>query len=455
MNQSAPFDDRNFYPVLLQLAVPIASQQLVMSGLNAVDVFIVGQLGATEIAAVGLAGQVLFLLLLFFFGVGSGAAIFSAQFWGRGDVRNVRRVLGLALLLALGGSSVFTLVAQWAPDFVLRRYSDDPAVITLGSHYLRLVALSYIPTGISSMFGMVLRSTGYVRMPLIVSIGALSLKTALSYVLVFGLLGFPALGINGAAYALTAARGLECVVLLFLIYQHNLPAAARPRELADIPRPLLAQFIRTSLPVIVGEIIWSLGITVYAAIYARISTESIAAYNIASTIEGVALVPFIGLGNAAAILIGQRIGAGDLDAARRFAGRFLRLSVGGALGMGVLLAIIARPVLGWYRISPEAQADALAVLFVMSVALAIKAGNMLMIVGILRSGGDTRFALLADTGPMWTVGVPLALLGAFLLHLPIYWVVLMVMVEEVAKFAISLWRVRSGRWVNEVVKALQ
>ncbi|MBK9234423.1 MAG: hypothetical protein IPO15_27295 [Anaerolineae bacterium] len=127
----------------------------------------------------------------------------------------------------------------------------------------------------------------------------------------------------------------------------------------------------------------------------------------------------------------------------------MRLSVGGALLTGLLMALVARPVLGWYRISPQAQADALGILFVMSVVLAVKPGNMMMVVGVLRSGGDTRFALLADTGPMWTIGVPLALLGSFVLRLPIYWVVLMVMSEEVVKFAISLWRVLSGRWVNK------
>lgn len=242
-------------------------------------------------------------------------------------------------------------------------------------------------------------------------------------------------GVNGAAYVLTVARILECVVLLFLTYQHDLPAAGRLRELVSIKRPLLTH-MRTSMPVIIGEIIWSLGITVYAGIYARISTESIAAYNIASTIEGVAFVPFIGLGNAAAILIGQNASA---PGPRR-----------GAAFCQALCAAI-----GWRRpahrlahgpgrtscaglygcISPQAQADALGILFVMSVVLAVKAGNMMMVVGVLRSGGDTRFALLADTGPMWTIGVPLALLGSFVLHLPIYWVVLMVMSEEVVKFA--------------------
>ncbi len=454
MTQTVLFDDRDFYPTLLQLAAPIAMQQLVMSALGAVDVLIVGQLGATAVAAVGLANQILFLLLLFHFGVGSGAAIFSAQFWGRGDLLNVRRVLGLALLIATGGSILFTVAALLAPTFLLRLYTTDPAVIELGSSYLRLAALSYIPTGITGMLGIILRTTGHVRTPMAVSIGALGLKTALAYVLIFGLAGLPALGVNGAAISLVLARTLECAILLFLTYRYDLPAAARVRELFDINRSLLAQFMRTSLPVIVGEIIWSLGITVYSAVYARIGTDSIAAYNIAGTIEGVAFVPFLGLGNAAAVLIGQRIGAQDIGAARRKTARFLRLSVGGALVVGLIMFLTTRPVLGWYRISAQAQADAWGILIVMSIVLAIKAGNMMMVVGILRSGGDTRFALLADTGPMWVIGVPLALLGSFVLRLPIYWVVLMVMSEEATKFAVSLWRVRSGRWVNDVVRTL-
>ena len=173
-----------------------------------------------------------------------------------------------------------TVAALLAPTFLLHLYTNDPAVIELGSSYLRLAALSYIPTGISGMFGIILRTTGHVRTPMAVSIGALGLKTVLAYVLIFGLAGLPALGVNGAAISLVLARTLECIILLLLTYRHHLPAAARVRELLDINRNLLTQFMRTSLPVIVGEIIWSLGITVYAAIYAHIGTESIAAYNI-------------------------------------------------------------------------------------------------------------------------------------------------------------------------------
>jgi putative MATE family efflux protein len=450
--QSSLFSDRAFYSTLLRLAVPIAIQQLVMNALNAVDVLMIGQLGDTSVAAVGLANQVFFLLSLFLFGVGSGSAIFSAQFWGRGDVSNVRRMLGLALLLGITGSALFSLAAVLAPGFVLSLYSKDPAVVAAGSRYLRVVGLCYMPTAVTAIYGMILRSTRQVKIPMAVSVGALSLKTVLAYVLIFGLFGVPAMGIMGAAVATCVARGLECIAMLTLTYRLKLPAAAKLHELLDINRALVNRFVRTASPVILGEILWSLGITVYTGIYARIGTGSVAAVNIASTIEGVALVPFMGMGNAAAIMLGNRIGAGDIEDAMDYARRFLFLAVGGALAMGVLIFISRAVLLSLYRISPEARQDALGVLAVMSVVLWLKAANMVMIVGILRSGGDTRFALVADTGPMWLLGVPIALLGGLVLGLPVYLVVLMVVIaDEGTKFIISLWRVRSARWIHNVV----
>lgn len=449
------FDDREFYTALLRLAVPIAIQQFVMNALNAVDVLMIGQLGDTAVAAVGLANQVFFLMALFLFGVGSGSAIFSAQFWGRRDLPNVRRMLGLALILGVSGSALFSLAAILAPRFMLSLYSEDPAVVAAGSRYLRVVGFCYVPTAISAIYGMILRSTRQVKIPMAVSVGALSLKTVLAYVLIFGHLGAPVMGIMGAAVATCVARGLECLAILTLTYRLKLPAAARVRELLDINRVLVGRFIRTASPVILGEILWSLGVTVYIAIYARIGTGPVAAVSIASTIEGIAQVPFMGMGNAAAIMLGNRIGAGDIEDALTDARRFLLLAVGGALVMGLLIFVSRALLLDLYRISPEAHDDALRVLAVMSFVLWLKAANLMMIVGILRSGGDTRFALFADTAPMWLLGVPIAMFSGLVLGLPIYWVVLLVVTaDEGTKFLLSLWRVRSARWIHNVVLAI-
>lgn len=453
--QNSRFSDRVFYSTLLRLAVPITTQQFVMNALNAVDVLMIGQLGDTSVAAVGLANQVFFLMTLFLFGVGSGSAIFSAQFWGRGDVPNVRRMLGLALLLGVTGSALFSLAAVLAPEFVLSLYSKDPAVVTAGSRYLQVVGLCYVPTAISAIYGMILRSTRQVKLPMVVSVGALSLKTALAYVLIFGHFGVPALGIMGAAVATCVARGVECIAMLTLTYRLRLPAAAKARELLDLNRVLVGRFVRTASPVVLGEMLWSLGITVYTGIYARIGTGSVAAVSIASTIEGVAVVPFLGIASAAAIMLGNRIGAGDIEDAMDYARRFLVLAIGGALAVGFLIFVSRWMLLSLYQISPEARQDAFGILAVVSVALWLKAANMMMIVGILRSGGDTQFAFLADIGPMWLLGVPIALFAGLVLGLPIYTVVLMVVLaDEGVKFILSLWRVRSARWIHNVVLAI-
>jgi putative MATE family efflux protein len=448
------FSDREFFSTVLRLAVPIATQQLVINGLNAVDVLLIGQLGDTSVAAVGLANQFFFVFQIFLFGIGSGSAVFTAQFWGRGDVTNLRRILGLGLVVALSGAVLFTAAAVFAPRTVMDFYTDDPAVIAVGARYLRIVGLCYIPTAITVLFGMTLRSARQVKVPMVVSIAAITFKTVLAYMLIFGLFGLPALGVIGAALATLIARFLEAGALLFVSYRHKLPVAARLSELLSFNRDFVRRFAYTTSPVVVGEILWALGITSYSAIYARISTDSVAAVNIASTIEGIAVVPFLGLANACAIILGNAIGGDKVERADDYARRFLALAIASGVVMGALVFVVSRFITGAYRVSPETQFYAQAVMTVMACVLWIKAANMMTIVGIMRSGGDTRYALAVDTMPLWFIGVPLALFGAFVLHLPVYGVVLMVAADEATKFVLGVNRVRSGKWLNNVVRAL-
>jgi putative MATE family efflux protein len=448
------FSDKEFFSTVLRIAVPIATQQLVVNALNAVDVLLIGQLGDTSVAAVGLANQFFFVYQIFLFGIGSGSAVFTAQFWGKGDVKNFRRVLGLGLVVALIGAALFTAAAVFAPATVMDFYTDDPAVISLGAAYLRTVGLCYIPTAITVLFGMTLRSARQVKTPMVVSIGAITFKTALAYVLIFGLFGLPALGVIGAAIATLIARCLEAAALLFISYRRKLPVAARLNELLSFNRDFVRRFAYTTTPVVLGEILWALGITSYSAIYARISTDSVAAVNIAGTIEGIAIVPFLGLSNACAIILGNAIGGEKVERADDYARRFLVLAIASGFVMGALVFAVSRFITGAYRVSAETQFYAQAVMTVMACVLWLKAANTMTIVGIMRSGGDTRYALAVDTLPLWFIGVPLALLGAFVLHMPVYGVVLMVAADEATKFVLGVNRVRSGKWLNNVVRAL-
>jgi len=425
-------------------------QQLVFSGLNLLSGVLVGQKGDASVAAVGLAGQIAFLLNLVHFGIISGAAMFTAQFWGKRDVPNLRRVLGLCLMLALSASLVFFVLAQFLPSRILSIYSRDPVVIALGANYIRTFSWTFIFFGITFSYALVMRSTGNVKLPTTVSIGALLISTFLSYSLIFGKFGLPELGIQGAAVAMVIARFLECVTLLTIIYTRNLPVAASFRELTGFDRVFFGRVIRPMLPVMLNELFWSLGITTYMVIYGRMGTQSYDAVNIVSTIEQVAFAVFIGVSNATSVLVGNRIGAGHREAAYRYAGRSLGLGVLGGIFLGIVLQLVKVPVLSLYKVSPEVIENAGYIINVVTVFLWVRVNNMTTVVGILRAGGDTRFSLFLDGMIIWIVGVPMAYLGAFVLHLPVYFVYLFAMSEEAAKWVLGIRRYFSRKWINDM-----
>ena len=444
------YRDPDYFRNLLRIALPIFLQQLVFSGLNLLSVIFVGQKGDASVAAVGLAGQIWFLLNLVHFGIISGAAMFTAQFWGKHDIPNLRRVLGLCLMLALSASLIFFTLAQLFPSQLLGIYSKDPIVIDLGTNYIRTFSWTFLFFGVTFSYAMVMRSTGDVITPTLVSIGALLLGTALSYSLIFGKFGLPELGIQGVAVAMGIARFLECVTLLTIIYRRKSPVAASVQELTGFNRAFLGRVIRPVLPVILNELFWSLGITTYNIIYGRMGTQSYAAINIVSTIEQVAFVIFIGISNATAVLVGNRIGAGHREEAYRYAGRSLGLGILGGILIGIVLQLVKAPVLSLFKVSPDVIQNASSIITVVTFFLWVRVNNMTTVVGILRAGGDTRFSLFLDGFIIWIVGVPMAYLGAFVLHLPVYFVYLFAMSEEAAKWVLGIRRYLSRKWINDM-----
>ena len=420
------------------------------SVLNFLGVFFVGQKGDAAVAAVGLAGQIAFLLNLVHFGIVSGAAMFTAQFWGKRDIANLRRVLGLCLMLAVAASLIFFALAQLFPAQILRIYSKDVQVITLGTEYIRTFSWTFLFFAITFSYAMVMRSTGNVILPTMVGVGALFISTILSYSLIFGKLGLPELGIQGAAVAAVIARFLECVTLLFITYRTKAPVAASFRELLGFDRIFFGRVIKPMLPVILNELFWSLGITTYNIIYGRMGTQAYAAINIVSTIEQVMFVIFIGVSNATSVLVGNRIGAGKEDEAYVYAGRSLGIGIVGGLLLGLFVQLVKDPILSLYQVSPEVIDNASHILNVITFFLWIRVNNMTTVVGILRAGGDTRFSLFLDGIIIWIVGVPMAYLGAFVFDFPVYLVYLCAMSEEATKWVLGIRRYLSRKWINNL-----
>ncbi len=303
--------DRPYTSALLQIAIPIAIQNGINALLMMTDILMIGQLGSTSVAAAALANQVAFLLTFFMYGVTSGAVAFTAQFWGRQDIASIRKVLGICMALCLLVAVLFTMIAEFLPAAALSLYTEDRAVIELGARYLQIVGLSYLFSAVSFSYSSVLKGMGLVRIPMLVSLIALSLKAVFSYTLIFGAFGVPAQGVIGGAIGTLAARVVEFVLMLLIVYLRRTPIAAKLPELLTFNRKFVTSYLKIALPVVVNEMIWSLGISVYNGIYAHISTEAIAAFNIATSIEALAYVLLIANSDAGGILTGNQIGAGN------------------------------------------------------------------------------------------------------------------------------------------------
>lgn len=435
---------------LLRIGLPIALQNLVSSSVNLLSTVMVGSLGATSLAAVGLGNQVYFLLMLFLFGVSTGGGIFTAQYWGKQDLAGVRRTVGFSLAIGLTAGLAFAVAAFAAPAFLIGLYSRDGAVIEAGARFLRISALGYLPFAASSVLGLSMRSVERLRLPLAATAISLGANILLSWILIFGKFGLPAMGIEGAAWASVISRALECALLASVAWGRRYPCVGTPREMTSWGGDWIRRFAAVALPVVLNEVTWSLGITFYSVIFARAGTGAVAAYNVTNTVSQLAMVLFFGTGNAAAVMIGKKIGEGDRATAYAYADRFALLAPAFGLLVGALIVPFRALLPFLFHLEPEVLSQASLMLLVLAGLYPFKVFNFHLIIGVCRSGGDTRFGMFYDLFGVWALALPLAALGAFVLRLPAWGIFLMTASDDVGKSFIGLWRLRSRRWLRDV-----
>lgn len=443
--------DGAYYREVMKIGFPIMLQNLIFNSLNLVDTAMIGGLGDYAIAAVGIANKYSFIFMLTLFGIYSGSSIFSAQFKGKQDVDAIRRVLGLSLRLGLMFAIPFTLVITAFPEMFIRFYRQDTQLVTMGSDYLRIVGWSYLISAVTAAFAMQSRGVGRTKPPLVASAVALFSNTIMNYLLIYGVMGFPELGVKGAAIATLIARVIELVLMLYFVYGREHDLAAGVRHFHSYDKGFVRRYLKTVTPVIVNEMLWALGVSLYTFFYSKISVEAVTTVQILDVINGVFFSIFIGFGNAIGVMIGNRIGAGLEKSARIYAARSVVIGGGVGVLLGLLFVLVSPLFLVFFNISAEAMALCRVTIFVYGIIMAFKIINMIMIVGVCRSGGDTVFAMIIDVGAPWLVGLPLAALGVLVLHLPLYWVVALVATEEFVKSMLGIWRLRSGKWLHNLV----
>ena len=444
--------DRKFLGAMMAITLPIALQNLITSSLNMIDTLMISSLGEASIAAVGLANQVFFFYAVINFGIHSGSSIFISQYWGKRDSKNIKRVLGISLFLTTIVGVLFTIGGLIFPETLMHVFTDEVEVVKLGVDYLRVVSLSYLITAISLAYSIALRSTGRPKVPMKIAAISFVTNTVFNYILIFGKLGFPALGVKGAALGTLLSRIIEIVFLFYVVYKDVGPLTASLKELMDWESSFVRRFIRTISPVMITETFWSLGQIMYTIAYARIGKEATAAVQLTTTIQNIFFVFVKGLANACAVMIGNKIGRGeDEEEIYDYALKFLSVSIVTGVFLGGIIALTPDLTLKLFsNLDPEVYRNAKNLLVIMGLLFFVRSYTSTAIVGVLRGGGDTKYSMALEVGSVWIIGVPLAFIGALVLKLPVYLVFLLVSIEEVVKFLISIPRIVSKKWIKKV-----
>lgn len=446
-------DDKKFIRKTIAIAIPIALQALLNTTLNLVDTMMIGSLGQSTIAAVGLANKVFFVFTLLLFGIVSGSSILTAQYWGKKDIKNIRRVLGMSLLIGLTGSIIFVLAGLLNPKGVMSIFTPSENTIRIGASYLTIVAISYPLTAVTNCYISLLRAVNKVKAPVVISIVSIGVNIILNYTLIFGNFGAPALGVQGAAIATVIARLVECTCILSVVYLSKGPAAAKLKELICFDKEFVKMYFVTVSPVIANEFMWGLGVAMYSLVYGRMGDEAVASITITQNVEQICVVIFQGLSAATAVILGNELGANKLEKASKHAKDFIVLQFILTVVMGITCFFIRVPLIKLFSVTDEIALDISKCLLVFILYLPFRMFNLVNIVGILRSGGDTKAALMLDVTGVWCVGIPLAFLGGIVLGLPIYLVYAMVTFEEAYKFVLGMRRYKQKKWLKNIVEA--
>ena len=445
--------NRALFSLLIYLAAPIIVQNLISNSLVMIDTVMISRLGEEAVAAVGVAGRLNFILMLVIYGFYAGAGVFVAQFNGSKQYAHIRQPMSVQIAVGFLITGLFTIIASFYGENFMRIFSKDDAVIQLGIEYLRYLALSFIPSGFAFSFVMGMRSTKDPRFPMFASVVSMSLNAFLNYGLIFGRMGFPELGVAGAAIATSISKLAECAMMVYTVYLGSRKMlSVFPRDFLRIDRDFIQKYLALSWPIILNEGLWGLGTVMYSLAYSKLGTVPFAASQMAQIVNDILLVFSFGLASAVGTILGNKLGEGKRSEAIADSRIIMKLAVAIGLATGAMALLILPAVPKVFSVRGESARLIREVLVVRAIANCFVTFNWTNVTGILRSGGDTVFGLLIDVIPMWLVGVPIALAGAMLFGWSLQLVVVATVLDELVKFTIGLPRALQNKWANVLVE---
>ena len=440
-----------FYSQIVKLVIPIVIQNLLSAAVNSADVVMLNYVGQSSISAVSLAANYAGVLFMIYYGLGTGASMLSAQYWGKGDIQPIRVIQGIALRFSLLITLCFSAFAFFAPQLMMKLFTNDAELIAIGAGYLRVMSVTYLCWGVVEIYLAILRSIGRVTVSMVLNVMAFSLNIFLNAVFIFGLFGAPKLGATGVAIATALSRIIEligCIVVSLFSQDIRL----NPGYMFLRNRVLFQDFIRLSLPALLNDLAWSVAFSMYSVILGHMGSDAVAANSLVVVVRNFGTVLCFGTASAGGILLGNVMGEGDMERAKEYASKLMKLTViTGAIGG--LLVLCATPfVLHFAKLSETAMHYLKYMLLINTYYIMGTAVNTTLIAGVFRAGGYSRFGLICDTIDMWGYAVPLGFLAAFVLKLPVLWVYFLLCTDEFVKWPWVIKHYRSGKWLKNITR---
>lgn len=441
-----------FYRRVAGLVIPMALQNLMNVAVQSADVVMLGRVGEKALSAASLGGQVNFILSLFLFGMTSGASVLCAQYWGKKDMRSIETILGICLRFSMLIGLAVTVFTMAFPGLIMRVLSSDIKVQELGAEYLRTVCVSYVLMTFTAVYLNIMRSMERVVVSTVVYGASLIINIIVNALLIFGIGPFPTLGVTGAAIGTLIARLAEYVMVLLHSRWKNDLIKVQPRLLFVKNKLLLQDFFKISGPVIVNEVLWGIGMSATAAILGQLGSAAASANAIVQVVRQLSTVVSFGIASAAAIVVGKAIGEGRKELAREYGARFVKIiAISGVVGS--MIVLIVRPlVMAVMELTPAARGYLSVMMLLMAAYVWLQAFNTLMVVGIFRGGGDTRFGLILEIVGLWGGSVFLGALTAFVFRLPVPAVFVFILIDEYIKLPLIIYRYRTYRWLMDVTR---
>ena len=440
----------HFFKAVCTLAIPVALQSMLQSSFSMVDQIMIGQLGEINVAGVGLAGKFSSIYSVVISAIGAVAGIMIAQYLGQKNRSEVRRSFFTNLLLGAGIAGMFMVICTLFPNQIMGAYTKDVQTRQAAAEYLMLVSGTFVPMAGATLLSTLFRCLEKPRLPLYASILSALLNTGLNYILIFGKLGISPMGVRGAAFATVISQCANFLLMFLMLSQNGSLLKFNEGEPTVTLRMNWKQYWSMLLPLLVCEVVWSLGENVYAAIYGHMSTDASAAMTLTNPIQGLVIGALCGLSQAASVIIGKHLGSGENEEAYWSAKKLMLYGAIGSALLSVIVMIASKAYVGIYQVDNAVKTMTMQILFAYAIVVPFKVLNMILGGGIIRSGGRTKYVMFIDMVGTWCFGVPLGLLSAFVWKLSIPYVYFLLSLEECIRFGISLIVFRRRKWMNQL-----